>query len=130
MLSWWKKGPHDHIGDEEFSQWCVQSTTLICAYFHVCLSGLVGNLKTCSPPMYRFYLVLKNRSSGEPITQEELDIASGQKVLEPGKASKFVEELESKTENIRTAFKKQAEQELVCHTSLFLYCLFMRPTFI
>lgn len=80
--------------------------------------------------MYRFYLVLKNRSSGEPITQEELDIASGQKVLEPGKASKFVEELESKTENIRTAFKKQAEQELVCHTSLFLYCLFMRPTFI
>ncbi|KAF9455310.1 hypothetical protein BDZ94DRAFT_814316 [Collybia nuda] len=77
------------------------------------LNGLIGNLKTCSPTMYRFYLVLKNRSPAEPTTEEEVQIASGKKVLEPGAASKFVQGLESKAENIRVAFNKQAEREAV-----------------
>jgi hypothetical protein len=58
-------------------------------------------------------LVLKDQDSDEPIMQEELSIASRQKVLDPRRASKFVEALESKTENICAAFHKQAVKEAV-----------------
>jgi hypothetical protein len=78
---------------------------------------LIGNLKSASALMYRLYLAMKEQSL-DKVTQEEIMIASGQKVLDPGEAAKFLDELESTNGDIRRAFEKQAETAAVRRTSL------------
>jgi hypothetical protein len=73
---------------------------------------MVNNLKACSPQMYRLFSVLKDRK-GEPITQEEIDIASGKKTLNPGQAKIYFTNLEVASENLRAAFEKQAANAAV-----------------
>jgi hypothetical protein len=60
--------------------------------------------------MYRLYLVMKECSPAQ-ITQEEIEVASGKKLLDP--ASDFLSKLESTNENIRRAFDKQVEAATV-----------------
>ncbi|KAF8874673.1 hypothetical protein BD779DRAFT_1406474, partial [Infundibulicybe gibba] len=70
--------------------------------------GLIGNLKSASPPMFQLYTILKERPASEPITQEEIDIASGRDSWQPGKVADYVKKLEATSENIARAFEKQA----------------------
>jgi hypothetical protein len=85
--------------------------------------GLVGNLKSASSPMFRLYLAMKEHVP-DNITQEEIMIASGRKVLDPGEASKFLDELESTNSNLLRAFEKQAETAAVCeHLYTFMVML-------
>ncbi|KAK0492861.1 hypothetical protein EDD18DRAFT_1357236 [Armillaria luteobubalina] len=63
--------------------------------------------------MYHLYLVLKACLDTDPravIIDEELDLAVGRKVLDPGKASEYIKKLETAAENIVRAFEKQATE--------------------
>jgi hypothetical protein len=67
--------------------------------------------------MFRFYNVLKERPADQPITQEEIDIASGKKTMDPEKVTEYVKNLEVMSENIIRAFEKQGVAAAVCGPS-------------
>ena len=73
----------------------------------VAVTGLIGNLKSCSPLMFRFYSILKSRCPEDPITQEEIDIASCKQALTAEASAEFLGGLEAQSENIKNAFVKQ-----------------------
>ena len=62
-------------------------------------------------PMFRLYLAMKE-CSPDQITAEEIAVASGKKVLDPGATSEFLCKLES-NEDIRCVFEKQAQAAAV-----------------
>ena len=53
--------------------------------------GLIAHLKCHAPAMYRLYEIMKSRS--DPPTDEEIEIASAQKVLDPKAAACYLEKL-------------------------------------
>jgi hypothetical protein len=63
--------------------------------------------------MYRLYLTMKERSPDQ-ITKEEILVASGQKVIDPGAVSQFIDQVESANQDIRRAFEKQVQVKAVC----------------
>ncbi|KAF8223657.1 hypothetical protein L208DRAFT_1516345, partial [Tricholoma matsutake] len=71
-------------------------------------SQLQQDLKSASAVMYRLYLAM-NDCPSDQIMAEEFDIASGKKVLDPGVASEWLNQLESANMDIRKAFNKQVE---------------------
>jgi hypothetical protein len=76
--------------------------------------AMINNLKACSPVMYRAFMSFKERqASGIAISPEDIQIASGKRVLDPGQAKVYFKDLESSSENLRLAFAKQAEQTAV-----------------
>ncbi|KAF8064935.1 hypothetical protein FPV67DRAFT_1695479, partial [Lyophyllum atratum] len=77
------------------------------------LTSMVNNLKACSPPMYHFYSILKDRPADQPVTENEIAIAAGAKVLDPIKAKEYFRNLEVASENIRAAFEKQSTNAAV-----------------
>ena len=78
------------------------------------VTGLVGNLKLCSPSMFRLYSVLKSQRPEGHITQEEIKIASGKKLLTAEVSAEFLWGLEAQSANIKDAFGKQQQQAAVC----------------
>jgi hypothetical protein len=84
---------------------------------------MVNNLKACSPIMYRILTSFKERqASGVAITPEDIEIASGKRVLDPGQTKVYFKDLESMSENLCLAFAKQVEQaavHLLLYISLF-----------
>jgi hypothetical protein len=83
------------------------------AMFPADITGLVGNLKSCSPSMFRLYSVLKSRRPEGHITQEEIEIASRKKPLTAEASAEFLGGLEAQSENIKDAFTKQEQQAVV-----------------
>ena len=77
------------------------------------VTGLVGNLKTCSLSMFQLYSILKSQPEGQ-ITQEEIDVASRKRALTAEASAKFLGGLEAQSENIKNVFAKQQEQAAVC----------------
>ncbi|PPQ79924.1 hypothetical protein CVT25_002998 [Psilocybe cyanescens] len=68
-------------------------------------------------PIYYFYEKIWHGADGmervnKPVTQEEINIASGKTPLEPDAVTEFIAELENNTENIKRAFAKQKQQAL------------------
>ena len=59
--------------------------------------------------MFKLFSVLKDRSGDQQATAEELEIASGKKMLDPEKAKEWFSNLEAASQNIHQAFQKQAE---------------------
>jgi hypothetical protein len=86
--------------------------------------GLIGNLKLALTLMFCLYLAMKERMP-DNVTQEEIMIASGWKVLNPREASKFLDELESMNSNIWHAFEKQVETAAVCEHLYTLMVMLM-----
>jgi hypothetical protein len=83
---------------------------------------MINNLKTCSPVMFRVFMSFKERqTSGPPITQEDIEIASGKRVLDPGQTKVYFKNLESASEGLRLAFEKQAKNAAV---PVFLLCFY------
>jgi len=64
----------------------LHSTYIICTY----LSGLVGNLKTSSPKVFKFYSYLKDCVPPQPLLPEEKCIASGKVELSSTKLAGLV----------------------------------------
>jgi len=62
--------------------------------------------------MYRLYVAMKERSSDE-ITEDEIAVASGKKILDPGALSEFLQKLESASMTIQKAFEKQVKTAAV-----------------
>jgi hypothetical protein len=75
--------------------------------------GLIGNLKSCSPSMFRFYSILKTWHPEGHITEEEIDIASGKRPLTAEASAEFLSSLEAQSENIKNTFTKQQERAAV-----------------
>ncbi|KAF5310636.1 hypothetical protein D9619_008095 [Psilocybe cf. subviscida] len=79
-----------------------------------CLSGLIGNLKTCLPPMHRLYLALKDCQDHKEggATEDEISIAAGRTPLDSAKAIACLQSLEQKTSNLPKAFAQQEAKSL------------------
>jgi hypothetical protein len=78
-------------------------------------SAMINNLKACSPIMYQLFILLRDRrASGEQITDKDIEIMSGKRVLDPRQTRAYLKGLESASDNIGRAFKKQAEIAAVC----------------
>ena len=69
--------------------------------------GLVNHLHVHFPAMHRLYLVLKERSEGA--NEDEIAVAQGRKPLDPTKASKYLQQLETASANITQMFAKQCQ---------------------
>jgi hypothetical protein len=68
--------------------------------------------------MHRLYELFKSRP--EPPTQDEPDIASGQKKLNASAAGAYILKLEKASENIIEALQRQAVQGAVCPSKYLL----------
>ena len=75
--------------------------------------ALVTHLKQEFPLMFKLFSVLKDQSSDQPLTAEELDIASRKKMLDPEKVKAWFTNLEVVSQNIHQAFQKQAKAAVV-----------------
>lgn len=80
--------------------------------------ALVNNLKSSSSTMFQLYTSFKQHPDRQ-FSQEDIEIASGNKVLDPGYAKTYLKNLEIASENLHAAFAKQAENaavrsELLC----------------
>jgi hypothetical protein len=62
--------------------------------------------------MYRLYAAMKERSPNE-VTADEIAVASGKKILDPGTLSNFLQKLESTSMTIQRAFEKQVKDAAV-----------------
>jgi hypothetical protein len=62
--------------------------------------------------MYRLYAALKERAPNE-VTADEIAVASGKKILDPGALSDFLQKLESTSMTIQRAFDKQVKDAAV-----------------
>ena len=71
------------------------------------VTGLIGNLKSCSPSMFHFYSILKSQGPDDHITQEEINIASGKQPLTAEASSQYLGGLKVQSENIKNAFTEQ-----------------------
>ncbi|KAK0234628.1 hypothetical protein EDD85DRAFT_955455 [Armillaria nabsnona] len=75
------------------------------------LNGLISILKSASAPMHCFYLILKARLNTNPqaiVSEEEIELAAGRKVLNLSQATEYIKKLKVAAENIVHAFEKQA----------------------
>lgn len=63
--------------------------------------------------MYRLFTALKERPADLSITEEEINIASGKKVLDSVQAKIYSKILETASENLRLAFEKQTQDAAV-----------------
>jgi hypothetical protein len=61
--------------------------------------------------MYRLYLILKDHTN--PLTDEELAIASGKKVLDAEVANSYLGRVEVASANLRSMFAKQSQENAV-----------------
>lgn len=105
------KGSVGNVGDKHYK--CFhgnQKVLTITKAMKSSLNGLIGNLKSSSPTMFRLYMILKSRHPEGNVTQAEIDIASGKRPLTAEASSEFVGGLEAQSESIRDAFTKQKEQ--------------------
>jgi hypothetical protein len=79
-------------------------------------TGLIGHIKTHFPPMYRLFKALKNRLA--PLTNEELLIAAGKKILDQDATSEFLKKLERSSKTVIQVFNEQNLKAAVsCITS-------------
>ncbi|KAK0445077.1 hypothetical protein EV421DRAFT_1902535 [Armillaria borealis] len=69
---------------------------------------LITHLKYHAPAMYWLYEIMKSRSN--PPTEEEIQIASAQKVLDPTAAMHYLEKLAKASGDLDVAFTCQAVQ--------------------
>jgi hypothetical protein len=86
----------------------VSMVHMYCISKHV---GLVGHIKTHFPAMYRLYLILKDRT--DPPTDEEIAIASGEKVLDADAIDTYLGHVDIASSNLRSMFVKQTQANVV-----------------
>ncbi len=81
-------------------------------YFsHKTFSVLVNNLRVHIKPMYQLYSILKDRD--EPLTPDEIDIASGKRQLDGKAKAEYLKRLNNSLENIKKVFQDQQARAIV-----------------
>ncbi len=78
--------------------------------------GLTAHLKCHAPAMFWLYELLKSWS--DPPTDEEIQIASAQKVLDPQTASRYLDKLAKASGDLDAAFAHKKVQALLCSSLL------------
>lgn len=76
------------------------------------MAGLIGHLRTTSMPMYRLYAAMKEWSPNE-VTTDEIAVALGKKILDPGTLSNFLQKLKLTSIIIQRVFEKQVKDAAV-----------------
>jgi len=76
---------------------------------HKSITGLVGHIETHFPTMYRLYIILKDWT--EPPTDDELAIASTEKVLDVEADNTYL--MEAASANLLSMFVKQSQENSV-----------------
>ena len=75
---------------------------------------MINNLKMCSPPMHCLFLLFRDRwGLGEGLSEEDIEIASRKHVLDPRQMKLYLKNMESASEDIGHAFRRQAENAAV-----------------
>jgi hypothetical protein len=64
--------------------------------------------------MYRLYIILKDRS--DPPTDEDIAIASGEKVLDAAAANSYFGRVDVASASLRSMFAKQEQENAVSKT--------------
>ena len=65
--------------------------------------------------MYHLFTSFEERqASGPAIMHEDIQIASGERVLDPGQTKVYFKNLESVSENLCLAFEKKVENMALC----------------
>lgn len=95
----------------------VRFFSLLPDFSHKALSVLVNNLRVHVKPMFRLYLILKDRD--KPPTPKEIDIASAKQQVD----GEYLQMLEKSSENIKKAFQNQQARALVSKSVLAVYRL-------
>lgn len=73
---------------------------------------MVNNLKSSSSAMFQLYNMFKQHPDRQ-FTREDIEFASGNKVLDASYAKTYLKNLEIASENLHAAFAKQAENAAV-----------------
>ena len=78
----------------------------------------MNNLKSCSPPMHKFYMHLKSRKPSDPISENEAKIASGKLKLTADEMSAYYRKEHEKggksVHLLSDAFDRQTANAAVC----------------
>jgi hypothetical protein len=97
------------------------------------LSGLIGNLRSCSLNMFKFYSYLKDCEPQVPLSMEEKKIASGDIEILPVKLAKITQCHDAHQQLLKNAFAQQQEKAAVSHIYyVVIFCLlslFRSPEF-
>jgi len=88
------------------------------------LSGLIGNLRTSSPDIFKFYSYLKDRVPHVLLSPEEKRIASGKIELSSAKLGELVKAHDTHQQSLKNAFSWQQEKVAVSGCSLKWLCSF------
>ena len=80
---------------------------------------MIGHIKHSFPAMYRLYVLLKDQD--EPPTPDEIAIASGCQVLDPVKATTYLDQLKKASTTIVDLFHHQAEKTKACDSDAFTF---------
>jgi hypothetical protein len=84
---------------------------MVCHAFNQChvdtlkCAGLIGHLRTHFKPLFKLYMVLKDRDT--PPTTDEITFASGHKEFACQDQAEYVKALEAKASTIASAFLRQ-----------------------
>ena len=69
--------------------------------------------------MFHLYTILKVCPAGVILTQDELDVAAGHKILDSMQMASYLKKLKSASANpVSEAFKRQTEAAVVCFSRL------------
>ncbi|KAF8224541.1 hypothetical protein L208DRAFT_1015671, partial [Tricholoma matsutake] len=72
--------------------------------------SLIGNLRTCSPDMFKFYSYLKDCALQVLLSPEEKKIASGEIKLSSTKLAEFTQHHDAHQQSLKNAFAQQQEK--------------------
>ena len=88
------------------------------------LSGLIGNLRTCAPDIFKFYSYLKDRAPQVPLSTEEKKIASGDIELSSAKLAEITQCHDACQQSLKNVFARQQEKAAVSHIYyMVIFCL-------
>jgi hypothetical protein len=108
---------------------CFTWHSLLIAHYKLTLwLVLVNNLHIHIKPMYRLYSILKDCE--DPLTPDEIVIASGKKKIDARTEAEYIKILERTSENIKNTFDVQRPRAGVRENLLFILymCLIKYPT--
>jgi hypothetical protein len=88
------------------------------------LSGLIGNLRTCLPNMFKFYSYLKDYGPQVLLLTKEKKIASDNIKLSSAKLTKIMQCHDAHQQSLKNIFTWQQEKAIVHNILLYGHFLF------
>ena len=92
------------------------------------LSGLIGNLRSCSHDMFKFYSYLKDCAPQVPLLTEEKKIASGDIELSSAKLAEITQCHDARQQTLKNVFARQQEKAAVSNIIMWSLVYLLCPT--